>query len=192
MNAQFLKFLAGICVALVVTPSNVTATPPENRLVVYSMYEDPQDPESDVVFRVTLALDRVSYNETSIGWEIAEAQFETVGESPILWSVDFPEISTQDGLWWTDHADVDAPVTAEFLVPPYMEGEAVTKGPPGPNLDYVFGGDVYVPPQAPATPPYGSNTASASFSFTVQGESVSLAEGEDEPVETGSSGVGEG
>lgn len=191
MSAQLLKVFAGICVVLFVSPSRATATPPENHVVVFSMHEDPQDPESDVVFRVTLALDRASYNSTSIGWEVAEAQFETVVGTPILWAVDYPELDTQDGLWWTDHADVDAPDITEFLVPPYMEGEAVVKGSQDPNLDYAFGGNTYVPPEAPATPPYGSNTASTSFSFFVQGESGSLAEGEDEPVETDGSGSGE-
>lgn len=185
MSTQFPRFLAGICLVLLVASSNVMATPPESQIVVFSMHEDPQDPESDVVFRVTLSLALDSFNTTSIGWAVSEAQFETVGASPILWSVENPALDTQDGLWWTDHADVDAPVITEFLVPPYMEGEAVVKGTQGANLDYAFGGNTYVPPEAPATPPYGSNTASASFSFFVQGESVSLAEGEDEPVETG-------
>lgn len=192
MSTQFPRFLAGFCLVVLVASSNVMATPPESRIVVFSMHEDPQDPESDVVFRVTLSLSRDSYNETSIGWEVAEAQFETVGASPILWSAEYPALDTQDGLWWTDHADVDAPLITEFLVPPYMEGEAVVKGTQDPNLNYAFGGNTYMPPEAPATPPYGSNTASASFSFFVQGESGSLAEGEDEPVETDGSGSGEG
>lgn len=185
MTAHFTKLLAGLCALSLFAPARATATPPASWTVAFQIHEDPQDPESDVVFRVTLVLDRDSYTAGQIGWEITEAQFETVGTSPQMWTAAYPDPGTQDGLWWTDHADVDNPVLAEFLVPPTIEGTAAAKNSQNPDLDYLFGGNVYTPPAPPAQPPFGSNTASATFSFLIDGDEEPVEEGDTEPVGAG-------
>lgn len=183
MGTKLLGVIAGIGTMLCSTPSRLMATPPTHMVVTYSIHDDPQDPESDVVFRITLGLDRFDYNATSIGWEISEAQFETVGGTEMIWTAAYPYVDSLDGLWWTDHADVDNPVLAEFLVPPTLEGTAEAKNSEDPDLDYLFAGNVYTPPAPPGQPPFGSATGSSTFSFLIDGDEEPMEEGEAEPVE---------
>lgn len=167
--------------------AGVSAAPPAHKTIQYNIHYDPSDPSSPVALIITLELDSILVREDlppstggSIGWELAEIHITEPGTPDIEWTDSAPVIDTPDGLWWTDHADIDAPHRLEFVLPPLLEGTALAVDPADDDLDYYFEGLAYDP--SPDDPVYPV-TASMDYMFTLAGDVQALHSGTEEPVE---------
>jgi hypothetical protein len=150
--------------------------------VVYRIHEDPDDPDSAITFTVWLSLVEMDADGDSIGWKIKNIRFRqpgTGGAPGKRWieSAPNPNVPTEDGLWWIDHADADNPQLSEFDHPPHLVGTATAVDPSDADLNYDFEGSTYS-----GSPPW-SPTAGLDYEFAVDGEPTPLIDGMDEPVE---------
>lgn len=151
--------------------------------VVLRLYENPSDPLSDVLFTLRLELTEKDLHGNSIGWEVLSVnirQHAKNGQPERKWSEFSPVVDTSDGLWWTEHADVNAPVLSEFSEPPLIWGTAAADDPNDADLDYNLKGGIYVPPGGTSHFP---TTAALNYNMTEIGAQQSMAEGEEEPAE---------
>lgn len=153
---------------------------PVDRSVYLYMYEVPGDPESDIVFSVTLDLEASDIDGYWVGWEITSIEVREPGTQDTVWIESFPMVDSPDGLWWVEHYDPGDPLHDEFTVPPLLEGTALAQDPLNDDLDYVLEGASYIPP--PGGAPYDS-TAAIDYTFTLDGEVEPKKDGDDEPVE---------
>lgn len=157
---------------------------PPDETITYEIHEDPQDPESRVIFVVKLALEAEDSDSSSVGWRIAMAKFRKVEQGPDTdWIIEDPYVPTADGLWWVEHADIDAPALDEFTEPPHLSGTADPMDPSDPDLDYDLQGVSYVPPEPPEEPPYFVTTI-LDYIFWMVGEPEPEVEGDEEPADT--------
>jgi hypothetical protein len=152
----------------------------QERLATYRIHEVPDDPQSDVVFVVTLTVKETARDGDYIGWEITEARLEQPGDPSAAWIGEFPAVWSPDGLWWIEHADPDNPTEAEFTEPPWVGGVATALEPAGQDLNFAIEGVSYVPPSGGAPHP---TTGALDYNFTLVEAPTPLKEGEDEPVE---------
>jgi hypothetical protein len=161
---------------------SVAADPPAQQDVVYRIYDDPNDPNSDIVFTVWMKLTPEDQDGDSVGWDVKQIRFRQIGQGngDTLWTESDPNVPTGDGLWWVDHADADNPQLSEFDNPPRLQGLAPADDPVDKDLDYELEGDTYT-----GTAPWPV-TAGLKYKFGLDGEPTPLETGEDEPV-----GVGE-
>lgn len=164
--------------------SEVALGLPDDRSVIYNLREDPQDPESDVVFRIELVLHAVSQYGSTVSWRIDEAVFTQLDGQTIVgeWSKALPTVPGQSGLWEVAHADPDAPALDEFDMPPHLTGTADRKSGSGADLDYDFEGVAYTPP--PGGPPFDPTAAIDHEMQNASTQEVILA-AEEEPAEMG-------
>ncbi len=163
-----------------VLPGTAWAQLPADQTVSYWIHDDPNDPNSAVVFGVTLTLRADSRDDDSVAWEITEAtfvEFDSYGEPIQTWEENFPHVYTADGLWWIDHADGGAPQLSEFEEPPFMEGTADAVDPGSADLDFALEG---VPPNSGG--PYAI-TAVLDHDFAVVGDPDPVQSGDDTPAQ---------
>ena len=99
-----------------------------------------------------------------------------------VWIQQDPEVSTPDGRWWVDHADVWSPQSSEFTRVPHLEGVATAQDPNDADLEYELEGSEYIPPSPPGSPPYAV-TAALDSKLQLVNESTPLEEGSDEPAD---------
>lgn len=134
--------------------------------VEYLLHEVPCDPESPVVFSITLKLTPEAASGDRVGWHVAGILFQQIdadGEVAREWYASEATVHTTDGLWWQTHADVENPTLTEFTLPPLVEGVAPGVLTDQPSLRYSFEGSVYLPPlDGPAFPVTAAITASLS------------------------------
>jgi hypothetical protein len=148
--------------------------------IAYQIHEVPDDPNSPIVFTVTLKIEEVDREGDLVGWEVLEARFERTENTTRVWMKTVPFVATSDGLWWIEHADPNNPTIGEFVLPPEMSGTAPALGSVDPDLDFLFSGVAWDPEVLGS--PYAV-TGGLSYSFTLVGESEPLEEGENGPVE---------
>ncbi|MCG8406079.1 MAG: hypothetical protein MI923_12855 [Phycisphaerales bacterium] len=171
-----------LAICLFATPSASLALPADQR-VVLRLYENPNEPQSKVVFSITLQLKAEASDGSFIGWEIQSAgirQYDQNGNGIGKWTESLPSINTPDGLWWTAHEDPNLPKLSEFTELPSLYGTAEPNSMIGPNLNYDLAAKAYIPPEG--TAPF-QVTASLDYNFTMVGEPQPEAEGEQEPAE---------
>jgi hypothetical protein len=148
--------------------------------VGYDVLETPTDPNSDVLFEVTLELEAVEAGkDNDIGWLIRNVlitQFDQSGQPRAVWLEELPDVPTGDGLWWVDHADPLNPQAEEFDDTPALSGVASAYQGGSADLIYDFDGEVYQQP-----PPY-LPVSSSTYMFKLDGEDEPEDDGEDEPV----------
>lgn len=164
-------------------PAVTWADLPPDQTIEYLIRETPEDPNSPVVFAVTLALEASDSDGNSVGWDITEAEFvefDEYGDPARTWVEDDTNVPTTDGLWWIEHADPADPQPSEFAKPPLLEGTAAAEDPAENDLDYALEGVTYTPP--PEGQPY-QDTAAIDHEFILVSEIEPIKEGEDEPVE---------
>jgi len=162
---------------------SVAAAPPEQQDVVFRIHDDPNDPNSDIVFTVWLELTPSALDGDSIGWDVKQIHFRRIGQGggpDTLWTESDPNVPTGDGLWWVDHADADNPQLSEFEDLPQLQGVAPADDPNDKDLDYDFESDTY------AGTGLWPVTVELRYEFQVEGGPTPLEIGDDEPV-----GVGE-
>ena len=130
-----------LLIALLGPPFASTAwAVPSTQTVGYLIREDPRDPKSDPAFSVFMELKVVDVDGKSIGWTVQSikvTQYLEAGKKDI-WEESEPTVPTADGLWWTEHTDVDKPTLDEFTESPPLEGTADNEDPNGDDLDYEF------------------------------------------------------
>ena len=165
--------------------SAATADPPTKQEVVYKIHDDPNDPNSTVVFTVWLTLAPKARDGDSIGWEVEQIRFRQVGEgggSDTTWTESNPAVTTADGRWWIEHADPDHPQLAEFDDPPRFQGAATADDPSDDDLEYDFQGvnNASIEPWNP--------TGWLDYEFALVGASEPLLSGTDDPVEVANEG----
>ena len=152
---------------------------PLTQEVVYKIHDDPNDPNSAVIFTVWLSLEREEVNGNSVGWAINRIRFRQVGESSdVLWTVFDSNVPTSDGLWWIDHADQADPQLDEFASPPHLQGVATANDSNDDDLEYDFQGCSLAGSGDPWVP-----TAWLDYEFTIEGQPAAIAYGTDEPIE---------
>ncbi|MCB9855178.1 MAG: hypothetical protein H6818_05775 [Phycisphaerales bacterium] len=161
-----------IVAALFVSTASVVA---DNgyQVVSYNIRENPADPQSNVIFRVTFELTKADQVSGSIGWEISSAYFEqplpTGGDN--VWKTDSPTVDTPDGLWWVQHELPGNPKLSEFDAPPPVSGQANTFDPQFSNtLIFYFAG---------LGGTHDVNTARIRYSFKMDDEEDPEAEDDD-------------
>lgn len=153
---------------------------PGERTIQYKIRDTPSDADSTPVFIVELDLSASDMDGDSVGWKINEMRFldKNPTRTPLKsWVKSSPTVSTQDGLWWIDHADPDDPQVSEFDVTPLLEDTATAQGSYN-DLDFSFQGAGYS-----GSPVYGGNVAGLTHEFTIVGAATPEEEGDDEPAE---------
>lgn len=183
-NLQSLSW-CGILV-VILAPIGVSAAHaahPEDRVITYSIREDPQDAESDVTFLVSLKLTAVDREDSTVAWRVVYAKFEQLdefGEPLAAWMILYPQLDTSDGYWWVEHEEYLEPVPEEFHSVPTLEGSAPALDEEDPDLDFFVetgsctGG---------CTSMYGGQVTALNHAFVVAGEPEPIEEGDDEPSE---------
>ena len=126
------------------TYATAQAELPDDRIAEYYIRETPTDPDSDVLYIVTLELTAVDQDGDEIAWEITEVTLTKPGEGggeDTVWVDDAPDLDTPDGYWWVEHADPEHPQDAEFDWPPLLQGTGTVVDPGGDDMEYDFTGD---------------------------------------------------
>ena len=115
----------------------------------FNLHETIGDPTSPIDFTITMGLMKDTVDGNDIGWLVNTVTIRKMdGQGNVLttWSKNQPYVDTEDELWWIEHADPNAPVNSEFLVPPLISGTASSPNPNVVSLEFEFEGDIYVAP----------------------------------------------
>ncbi len=175
--------VAALLLLLSVSGSAWAQGPAADKIVAYRIHELPNDPNSAVVFTVTLTLHAAGSSGATIGWQIAAAEFRQpgAGEAPdTIWVDQSPYVDSVDGLWWVEHSDPSRPGLSEFREPPLLVGIAAAVDPADDNLNYTLHGLEFSPP--PEGGPY-EITAAFTYCFSKVAEPSPFLDGEDDPVD---------
>ena len=163
------------------TYATAQAELPDDRISEYYIRETPTDPDSDVLYIVTLELTAVDQNGDEIAWEITEVTLTEPGEGgDTVWVDDAPAPDTPDGYWWLEHADPEHPQDAEFDWPPLLQGTGTAVDPSDDDMEYDFAGD-YCDSQCQQL--FNGEVGALKYSLTLANEEDPEVEGDDEPVE---------
>ena len=155
--------------------------PPTTVQIDYRL--DPNDSQSAVLFSVSLHLSPASINGNEVGWEITASEFYQPGTDREWTTASLSVIGARTGLWWITHADPNSPVASEFTSIPHLSGMADCTEPQEPDLFFEMAqGTTDLEPEEY---PFGSKTGFSDHSFLVDGETEPDEEGEDEPVDVG-------
>ena len=153
--------------------------------VDYMVRETPTDPESNVVYIMSLGMVEEEVQSEGILWRIAEFIIVEPGEgqeSDTVWIEEDPYVDTVDGLWFVEHADTAKPEAEEFHSPPLMFGTAKADDPNDDDMEYDFSGvECAAPPGEPAM--YDGRVSSLTFELTLEGRAQPEAAGDDDPAE---------
>jgi hypothetical protein len=174
--------MAGLTASAVLGLVPASLAQPQTKVIEYWLHETPDDPNSPVVFGITLSLEIADQDGDQIGWDITSIEIREVGDPDTVWVEDDPSVPAADGLWWVTHEDPNEPTNDEFVVPPHLHGIADAQDPGGDDLEYDVEGKTYVPPALPELPPH-EITAALDYEFTVVGDDEPVGGGKDEPVE---------
>lgn len=143
-----IRIFAGLSCALVALSlsGSVSLATPTEQSINYSIYVDENDLSQGIYYDYTLDLSPVAQDGNSIGWSIDRVTFhrhETDTKDENIWSEEFPEVLSPDGLWWIDHVDAENPTIEEFLMPPAVTGDARSLWLPDEVIMYWFMGIYY-------------------------------------------------
>ena len=190
MNAKRITTIF-LSIVLVGGAFTVAMALPDDYIVTYDIYDDPSDPNRQVVFSIELSLTAVSGNSCQSGscgnvkWEVESIEFrQPQSGGDRVWVEGSPVLDTFDGYWWVYHDDRDAPDVSEFDMPPYAEGTATAQDPQDVDLYYWFEGKQYNDP-----PPF-EDTVGLVFQMAEEPTKEPVADcPPDEPEPANSSGV---
>lgn len=164
---------------------------PDAQTIEYNIYETPNDPQSEVIFAVSLELEADQQilgrgRGGSVGWYVSEIRLTEPGQEgnpDVVWVEDAPMVDTLDGLWWIDHANLSVPDISDFVMRPAFEGTAVAVDLTEDDLDYVL--EEVVRPR-PTTPRRKShkNTGPTAGTRAEEPEDPPAEPPPDEPVDT--------
>ena len=165
------------------TYATAQAELPADRVAEYSIRETPTDPESDVLYTITLELTAVNQDGDEIAWEITEVTVTEPAQGnsgKTVWVDDAPDPATQDGYWWVEHADPADPQDAEFDVPPPLERTAEAVDPSDDDMEYELAG-AYCDAQCQQV--YNSEGGALDYTLKLTNEEEPEVEEDDEPVQ---------
>jgi hypothetical protein len=179
MNRHATSIVLGFTLVGLACPRLVAADPPCASLVSwtvrYWVHETPAEPNSPVVIKYTLFLEAAGGDCTATGWRIAALEVRHMdpnGGPERVWTHSNPNVPTEDGLWWVNHADVSSPESADFSLPPHLVGVAAAADPNDPDLQY----DVVGVDDAPSNPPPYTVTAVLRHVLTLVGSQVAIVQ----------------
>ena len=98
--------------AVVVLTGFVDAASASMLYVDYLIREVPEDPNSNVIYIISLGIKAEQTDGDWVGWligEVAIVRPGSVGQTEAYWIEDSPYVPTSDGLWWVEHADPNHP-----------------------------------------------------------------------------------
>ncbi len=155
---------------------------PGKHVMSMSIREDPTDEQSAVVFSVEFDLIADSVSGSVVKWEIEEARFTEYQNGFILhqWTIEAPTVSSGDGLWHVTHADTDNPVDSEFYTLPAVSGTAESNYQ-GADLDFELESGSLTSTEQTM---YSGDVVGMTYTFTKEGASEPVVEGEDEPEQS--------
>ncbi len=163
------------------TSGTARADLPADRISEYSIRETPADPESDVIFVVTLELTAVDQDGDEIAWEIGKMTLtKPAPGGDTIWVEDAPAPDTPDGYWWIEHADPADPQDIEFDWPPSLLGTVTAADPADDDLEYDFGGGHC---DSECQELFGGQVGAATYIIILLPELLPEAEGDDEAVQ---------
>lgn len=124
-----LQFVSRSAVALaLMARAAALAELPDPHVLTYEMHQDPQQPESPLLYRVEVLIsaDQTASGNT-VAWrvdEVTTSKFDAAGQVKGVWLDDTPDVVTADGLWHVTHADPRQPELEEFRNSPEIKGTA--------------------------------------------------------------------
>ena len=122
MRDYIILGLASVCVLGTVSDASALAM---NKTIRYTIHEDPQDPQSTVIYHVEVDLTDVDSDPEAIAWEVLEIRItKKDSNGDITWTETSPAVDSSDGNWWVKHADLQNPQLSEFTVPELIDGTA--------------------------------------------------------------------
>ena len=165
-----------ILMAVLITalsPLTASALLPPDQVIDIQIRETPGDPESPVVWEVSLFLHALDQIGDDIQWEVESIQIRKMGATPELdtvWVEAFPQVWTADGTWWVSHIDG----ASDFRQPPAISGLALNVDPAGPSLTYDLLGEV---------PGLSPEDGYLTYTFLLEGDPEPEEEDGDAPVD---------
>lgn len=184
MQRTRLLLLAGLFGLELCMAPPAAALPPD-RTETYYIHTDPEDPESDVKWRIDLELHAMSVSGSTIEWRVDRIKLAEVGASgqdTRRWNKFLPNVETQSGYWSVVHANVNQPVSGEFAEPPLIDQQLTATYGGSTNLNLQFEGQPYTPP--PGGAPWDGRVAAVDYSFALVGGGGPLDEDENADAET--------
>ena len=146
---------------------------PADRVEHCAIFDDPNDPNSDVKLTVHYFLHALSQSGSRIEWQVTRIEIEQSLPTIGLWSEDYPTVETADGHWWVFHADAGSPADVEFGVPPRISGTAISHTTGVQNVQYSIESALEAPANSPCMAPPLINyllAASQNSQVVIEGE----------------------
>lgn len=153
--------------------------------VTYQKRQDPLDPNSPIQLRFKVALESNTVDGNARAWTATSVYIERLdsdGQVSESWIDADPQIDTVSGAWTVSHADPSDPQATEFSESPPIVGFATAVTGNVGTIAYAFQASELESSPAPEPPP-GGGVAAMTFELQAVGQSGSLEDGEDEPVE---------
>jgi len=150
---------------------------PSDRVIVFSIHQNPQNASSPVVFVAKLEVHATSINGNTINWTITKATYlqPQGGGTSRRWVKNLPTVP--GGYWTITHADANNPQLSEFMMPPQLDGTATAQDTGYNDLLYDLVGS-----SSFGSSPF-SPAAGLTYEFRRVGVSEPEEEGDDEPVD---------
>jgi hypothetical protein len=111
--------------------------------VEYLIREDPEDPDSDVIYEIRFELAAADRSDDTVAWKITELKITEVGTQGTgdrVWVEEDPDLSAYNDVWWVEHSDPMEPDEVEFGDPPYFGGTAKAQDESDPDMEYELEG----------------------------------------------------
>ena len=176
------KMMVRTLAAVVVLTGFVDAASASMLYVDYLIREVPEDPNSNVIYIISLGIEAEQTEGDWVGWligEVAIVRPGSVGQTEAYWIEDSPYVPTSDGLWWVEHVDISHPLAEEFDNTPKLAGIAVANDPYDDDMEYDMVGKTF----SGEFPRYDERVSAQTLTLTFVGEEEPEEEGDDEPVE---------
>ena len=171
-------------IGLIVPAAGAVADLPADQILTYSIRENPDDEQSDVIWTVEFRLEPVNAIGNSVAWETTQVVIEEIGSNGTTlneWTDTAPAFGTAGRLWWIEHADPEDPKLTEFDMLPSIDGTTDADDPNNTDLDYEFEGGAC---DTSCQQMYGGTGVALTYTLTMEGENQPEEDEEDEPAES--------
>lgn len=147
---------------------------PPDQAVEYRIREVPGDPNSPVVWTITLELTAIERHDALVRWHVRRADVRACDpvNGDTVWRVADPAVDTPSGDWWVEHIKAEEPAAEDFMDLPHTGGLAADLAQVEDDLEFSCAG---------AASPGGA--ALLTYSFRVSSESEPRKSGEDEEID---------
>lgn len=170
MRTQSVAILAIAVILVGITDVTAKADLPSPMTPTFFIREVPTDPESDIVFTITVKIQAVDIDQDWVAWDVTDIAVREIGSNGATineWTDAAPTVETTSGLWWVEHVDPQAPQIWEFNTPPLIYGTASAQGGTPTDLDYVLEGNTC---DAACQQMYNGSVGALDFELDLVGE----------------------